>query len=382
MDLFDKKPQPQLITRFPDHENTALQTAREGVILLKNRNAILPITNENSEILLLGDYIHKKAFGGGSSEVKGYHQITQYEALHKIFGDNLTFDASPTDAIIAHAKTIILSIGTQEAESWDRPFALDIGEEKYIQRIVNLNSNVIILVNSGSAIRMTDWADKAAAILYCFYNGQNGNIAVAEIINGEVNPSGKLPFTIEKEFSDSPGSDYIPEGEVLYYGANDEWEKNRSVYDVEYKEGIFVGYRWYEHKNIQPLYPFGFGLSYSQFEYSQLQVHTPTHNIADGLEISFTIHNRGSSDGQEIAQLYVHDCEASVVRPLKELKGFQKAFIAAGESAAVRLQLNADAFAFWCEQKQDWRSESGEFDILVGRSSAHIELHQRISLNA
>lgn len=380
MDLYNKKPQPQLVSKFPEHENIALQTAREGVVLLQNRNAILPLQSNDEEVLLLGDYIHKKAFGGGSSEVKGYHQITQYEALHKVLGERAHYDVAPTDETIKNAKRIILSVGTQDAESWDRPFALDIGEELYVRRIVNLNPNVIVLVNSGSAIRMTDWAEQAAAIVYCFYNGQNGNIAVTEILTGEVNPSGKLPFTIEREFSDSPGADYIPEGEVLYNGANDEWEKHRPVYDVEYKEGVFVGYRWYEKHNIAPLFPFGFGLSYTQFSYSDLTLNSDTQRADDGIDLSFTVTNNGLMDGSEVAQVYVRDCAASVERPLKELKGFRKCSLATKEAQTVRIHLDRKAFAFWSTDARDWVTESGEFEILVGSSSRDIALRQVISL--
>lgn len=313
--------------------------------------------------------------------MKGYHQITQYEALHKIFGERARYDASPTDDTIKNAKRIILSIGTHDAESWDRPFALDIGEERYVRRIVNLNPNVIVLVNSGSAIRMTDWADQAAAILYCFYNGQNGNIAVAEILTGEVNPSAKLPFTIEKEFSDSPGADYIPDGEVLYNGANDEWEKHRSIYDVEYKEGIFMGYRWYEKKNIAPLFPFGFGLSYTQFAFSELVLATDSQKVDDGVDVSFTITNQGSREGQEVAQIYVRDCAASVERPLKELKGFRKCLLAPGQTKTLHVHLDRQAFAFWSTETHAWVTESGEFEILVGNSSQDIALRQTINLS-
>lgn len=380
MDLYNKKPQPQLVSKFPEHENIALQTAREGVVLLKNRDAILPLASTGEDILLLGDHIHKKAFGGGSSEVKGYHQITQYEALHKVFGEHIHFDAAPTDDTIRNAKRIILSIGTQDAESWDRPFALGVGEERYVRRIVKLNPNVVILVNSGSAIRMTDWADNAAAILYCFYNGQNGNIAVAEILTGEVNPSGKLPFTIEKEFKDSPGADYVPSGEVLYYGANDEWEKQRQVYDVEYKEGIFVGYRWYDYKNIEPLFPFGFGLSYTQFAYDDLKLRCPSGRAEDGIEVTFAVTNTGRVDGQEVAQVYVRDCTASVERPPKELKGFSKVSLAAGESRQLSLRLEAQAFAFYCTEKHAWVVEAGDFEIMVGCSSRDLCLSATINL--
>src|SRR5690606_13883959 len=230
------------------------------------------------------------------------NQVTLHQALTKAFGERARYQASPTDDMIRNAKRIILAVGTQDAESWDRSFQLEVGEEAYVKRIVSLNPNVIVLVNSGSGIRMTDWHQQAAAILYCFYNGQNGNTASAEILTGDVNPSGKLPFTIEREFSDGPGADYIPKGEVLDHGANDEWEKICPRYDLEYNEGVFVGYSWYDSRNIEPLYPFGFGLSYTQFSYSDLVV-SPPKNGDSHVEVRFGISNTGSVAGQEVAQL-------------------------------------------------------------------------------
>jgi beta-glucosidase len=381
MELYDKKPQPELIHKYPEHEKIALQTAREGVVMLRNQNQILPLDKSSEdEILLLGPYIHKKAVGGGSSEVKGYNQVTLYQALHKAFGGRVRYETSPTDEQIRSAKRIILAVGTQDAESWDRPFQLDPHEELYARHIVRLNSNVIVLVNSGSGIRMTDWYQHAAAILYCFYNGQNGHTAVAEILTGDVNPSGKLPFTIEREFSDGPGADYVPAGEVLYNGANDEWEKIHPVYDVEYKEGVFVGYRWYDSRNIEPLYPFGFGLSYTQFSYSDLVV-TPPKGGENHVEVRFKISNTGTVAGQEIAQIYVRDLHSSEPRPFKELKGFRKVSLAPGEHTLVQIELPPSAFAFWSTKMDNWLVEPGDFEILVGSSSRDIRLKSQFNLN-
>jgi beta-glucosidase len=381
MALFDKKPQPDFIHKYPEHEKIALNTAREGAVLLRNHNQILPLDkNGDGEILLLGNYIHKKAVGGGSSEVKGYNQVTLYQALHKVFGERARYEASPTDDTIRNATRIILSIGTQDAESWDRSFQLEAGEEAYVKRILRLNPNVIVLVNSGSGIRMTDWHQQAAAILYCFYNGQNGNTAIAEILTGDVNPSGKLPFTIEREFADGPGADYIPEGEVLYNGANDEWEKIYPVYDLEYKEGVFVGYRWYDSRNIEPLYPFGFGLSYTQFSYSDLVVIPPKSGDSH-VEVRFRISNTGNITGQEIAQLYVRDLHSSEPRPHKELKGFRKVQLAPGEHTTVQFELSSSAFAYWSSAIRNWLVEPGDFEILVGSSSRDIRLKNQLHLN-
>lgn len=381
MGSYDIKPQPELLeANIQTHRAVALQTAREGAVLLRNQNNTLPLTQPPTQILLLGDYINKKAAGGGSSFVRSQINTTQYEALAETYGaDKLKYMAAPTDEDIKNAELIILSIGTQDAESWDRPFALHIGEEAYIERIVALNQNVIVLVNSGSGIRMTDWHEQCAAILYCWYNGEDGNRAIAEIISGKVNPSGKLPITIEKDFADSPGADYVPDGETLYQGEQDPWEAAREIYDVEYNEGVFVGYRWYESKNIEPLYPFGFGLSYTDFAYKNLDIDSELL-AGESLSVEFEIENTGEVQGAEIAQIYVRDLECSVPRPDRELKGFAKIELKPGESKALKLELPPKAFAFWAEEQNDWCIEAGEFEILLGSSSQDIRLRATVTI--
>jgi beta-glucosidase len=380
MDLFAKTPQPKLLSQYPIHEQIAQQTAREGTVLLRNQGNILPLKNNGDDILLLGTYIHKKAVGGGSSEVKGYNQITLFQALKHEFGEAAHYEASPTDDMIRSAKRIILSVGTQDAESWDRPFVMDNSEELYIKRIVKLNANVVVLVNTGSGVRMTDWYQQAAAIVYCFYNGQNGNTALAEIITGKINPSGKLPFTIEREFTDGPGANYIPPGEALYYGENNAWEAARAVYDVPYQEGVLVGYRWYDTKQIEPLYPFGFGLSYTEFHFQNLTLHSGTDAHGVFVDVTCEIQNIGKMSGQEVVQIYVSDIESSEIRPAKELKGFRKITLNSGETKKFTLRLTQAAFSFWSSTIKNWLMEAGEFEISVGNSSRNILLRKSIYL--
>lgn len=382
MDLYNQKPQPELKKKFPQHEKVALQTAREGIVLLRNEKRVLPLNAKQDKVLLLGDGIVNKASGGGSSYVKGYQQVTQLQALQAVFGERVEYQAAPTDEAIKKAERIIVSVGTQDAESWDRPFALDISEELYLRRIVGLNPNVIVLVNSGSGIRMTDWYQQAAAIVYCWYNGQNGNTALAEILTGKVNPSGRLPFTIEREFEHGPGADYVPKGETLYQGANDEWEKIHPVYDVHYKEGVFVGYRWYEKQGIEPLYPFGYGLTYTQFDYATLQMSHGEIAQGESLTVSFGLRNSGPMAGSEVAQVYVRDLVSSVPRPGRELKGFKKVNLKAGEHQFVSITLAPSAFTFWCEKTHAWVSEPGEFEILVSSSARDVVLKGTVTLVA
>ncbi len=379
MDLFELEPRTDLLANFPRHEAVALQTAREGTVLLRNDAGTLPLVGDE-QILVIGDYLTYKAHGGGSARVEGYDTVHLLDALTAEFGERIAFDKAPTWERIEQAKTVILSIGTMDSEGWDRPFELNENDESFIRKVVSLNKNVVVLVNSGSGIRMTGWADRTAAIVYCWYNGQNGHIAVAEILSGKTNPSGKLPMTIEREFADSVDPDYVPDGEHLYGSWSDPWEAAREKYDIHYDEGVFVGYRWYDSKGIEPLYPFGHGLSYTSFEYSELLVSRTRFGVDDVLEVSFSISNAGTVAGAEIAQLYVSDKQSSVVRPPRELKGFKRVQLAAGESKTVTLSLDRAAFSFWSSEQRGWLAESGDFELIIAASSRDPRLSATVEL--
>jgi len=374
MGLLDRpvKDESYLAT-FPEHEKIALQTARESVVLLRNENNLLPVLpGSNNIILLTGDYVEKIPHGGGSADVEGYNKITMLDALKKVYGENLHYVKDPTDDQIKTANVVLLSIGTYDSEGWDKPFALPESTEKQILNIAGKNPNVVVIVNTGGGIKMTDWNEKVGAILYAWYPGQNGNTALAEIISGKVNPSGKLPFTIEKKFEDSPGYPYIPEGEKLYNNWIDDMSPNIPIRNIVYKEGIFVGYRWYESKKITPLYPFGYGLSYTKFEYSNLKLSEKTMQKGDALTAAIEVKNVGNAAGAETVQLYVHDVESSLPRPLKELKGFNKVFLNPGENKTVEITLHEKDFSYWDPAKKNWFAEPGEFVILVGAASNDI----------
>ncbi len=280
---------------------------------------------------------------------------------------------------ISSADIVLLSTGTSDSEGSDRPFDLPDDELQNIQRVLDLNEQSVVIVNSGSGINMTPWIDKTPAVIYAWYGGQIGNKALTEILSGTVNPSGKLPITIEKQFRDSPGYGYIPEGEELYSS----WPENaftHQLYDIEYDEGIFVGYRWYEHKNIEPLFAFGHGLSYSEFQYSNVSISSDTFSKNDQIEVTFTLKNTSEIDGSETVQLYVQDIESSHTRPVKELKRFKKMFLKAGERKTVRIILDREAFSYWNPDMKQWYAEPGEFNILVGSSSDNIQLTQNVTL--
>jgi beta-glucosidase len=380
MRLDERKKEPAYYNSFENHELIALQTAREGIVLLKNADNILPLSNKAESILLTGDFVETLARGGGSAAVEGYNHHLMLDELRKEFGERIRYIKDPDSGQIKTATVVLCNIGTSDAEGWDRPFELPADQEKKVMECVNNNPNTIVIVTSGSGVRMTAWYEQAKAIIYAWYGGQTGNQALAEIISGKTNPSGKLPITIEREFKDSPGYGYLPEHEKLYTGWNIEEEKAHPVYDVNYKEGIFVGYRWYEHKNIAPLCPFGHGLSYTNFDYSDLRLDKKKFSQNDTVTVNFAITNTGKVTGMEIAQVYIQDVESSVPRPVKELKGFKKVSLAPGQSEVVSVKLGRSDFAFWNPQTKEWFAEKGKFVIHVGPSSADIRLKQEIEL--
>ena len=256
--------------------------------------------------------------------------------------------------------------GSIELESRDRPFELPYGQDLLINELAKVNPNIIISLHAGGGVKMTPWVNQVKAIVHLLYPGQEGGKAFAEIISGKANPSAKLPFTIEKEWEDSPT-----------FGNYDETRKERKVY---YKEGIFVGYRGYDQKQTEALFPFGYGLSYTSFEYSNLQIEKVSKE--NNVELSFNIINTGEYEGAEVAQIYVHDNVSKEIRPLKELKGFKKVFLRPGETKKVSITLDKEAFRYFSEKKSNWIFEPGDFEIWVGASSKDIKLKTKLYLRS
>lgn len=379
MRLYDRKKESKYYETFPQHVETALNTAREGIVMLRNQNNILPIKSDVSNILITGDYVEEFLNGGGSGEVEGYDNITMLEAIKDEFGDRVKFIKNASVEEIKNASLVLCNVGTVDSEGYDRPFALPENQEAKVKTCVDNNPNTVVIVTSGSGIRMTDWNEKAAAILYSWYLGQTGNIAIAEILSGKTNPSGKLPMTIEKEFDDTPANGYM-RGENFYVGWNGEGESAHPIYDLEYEEGVFVGYRWFENKNIAPLYPFGFGLSYSNFVISNPTISKEKIPSNEEITISVEITNESEVAGSEVIQLYVEDVEASVERPIKELKRFAKVKLNAGETKKIELTLGKDELSFWNPETKSWYAEKGKFKLHIGTSSQDIKEVKEIEL--
>jgi len=380
MRLFEREKAPQYYAKFPEHELVARETAREGIVLLKNEDKILPLRSGVKSILVTGDYVREIARGGGSAFVEGYNNRTMLDELKQEFGNRIKYVENPTIEEIQSAEIVLCNIGTNDSEGYDRPFELPVNQEHRVIKCVTNNPHTVVIVTSGSGVRMTDWSEQAKAIIYAWYGGQIGNQALVEIIAGKTNPSGKLPITIEKEFKDSPGFGYLPEGESLYSDWDGEGERLHPVYDVHYSEGVFVGYRWYESRNIEPLYYFGHGLSYTNFEYSNLKVSKSKFSDTESITVSLEIKNTGLTKGKETVQLYIEDVACSEPRPLKELKAFQKVELEPGKSKTVTFQLNRQHFSFWHPRIGSWLAEKGKFILHLGSSVSDIRLKQELEL--
>lgn len=365
----DRKFEGSLDEMFARHADVAYTVASEGAVLLKN-DGVLPIdANNRLKVLLTGRFATECPRGKGSAEVIGFDNVTMTDALREKFGNNLTVAKDPTVEMIAAADIVIASVGTIDAESTERPFALPSADEAFVKMCVENNPNTVVVVNSGSGIRMTGWADKAAAILYDWYPGQNGLRAMADILVGKVNPSGKLPMTIEKDFSDSPARNSVPKGAKMMRNVNEYFFR---VYDVNYDESVLVGYRWYETKGIEPLFPFGYGLSYTTFSLGKARLSSSTMKAGKPVKVSVLLTNTGDREGAEVVQLYISEKNPTVLRPKKELKGFRKVNLRPGEKTVVEFEIDTQDLMFWDDVKHDWAFNAGDYVVSLGTSSADI----------
>ncbi|HEY0377379.1 MAG TPA: glycoside hydrolase family 3 C-terminal domain-containing protein [Pyrinomonadaceae bacterium] len=330
--------------------------------------------------LVLDNWAENRALGGSATlnldaaphkvmlEQRGRSQWLGGRLRLGIFRQGQTVDrealklASTADAVVVAAGFDFET----ESEGSDRTFRLPPGQDELIQQIAAANKNTIVVLTAGGGSDMTAWLGATPAVIQAWYPGQEGGTALAQILFGEVNPSGRLPVTFERKWEDNPAH-------ASYYPASPDTKR------VEYKEGVFVGYRGYEKNNTQPLFPFGHGLSYTTFKYSNLSV-KPAAGGASRYEVSFDVQNTGSREGADVAQVYIGDKHSNVPRPAKELKGFAKVSLRPGETRRVTIPLDARSFSYYDISAKQWRAEPGDFDVLVGRSSAQIELRGKLTL--
>jgi beta-glucosidase len=303
--------------------------------------------------------------------------VLEHHGRSAWLGTKLRLGIVPHDGVVeqeakllaAKADVVVVAVGFDpetESEGADRIFHLPPGQEQLIQEMRAANKNVVVVITSGGAVDMNSWLDQASAVLQAWYPGQEGGTALAEILFGDVNPSGRLPVSFEQRWEDNPVHDtYYPEA-----GSK----------QVVYKEGVFVGYRGYQHTGKKPLFPFGYGLSYTSFSYSNLSVETGTTKGGWQTEVAFDITNTGRREGAEVAQMYVSDKHAKLPRPAEELKGFSKVILKPGEKRRVKLILDERALSYYDVESRQWHAEPGQFEVLVGNSSESIHLRGRLTL--
>lgn len=376
--------------------NIAYEIASEAIVLLKNENNLLPLNqNEVKSIAIIGqNAVQPQSFGGMTASVKAKYEVSPLEGIKKKVGDKIILKYAPgyepnyekepegshvypvnepnqelIDEAVQLAKeseVVILLAGTNrdvETEGQDRrDIQLPFGQNELIKSVTEANKNTIVVVVAGAACDINLPAETAPAMLWSWYNGSEAGNALADVLFGDVNPSGKLPFTIPKKLEDvgAHALDAYPGKDLA----------------VKYKEGILVGYRWFDTKQIEPRYPFGFGLSYTDFDYKQLSI-----SKAEGkINIMVTLENSGKVKGKETVQCYIQDTESSVMRPAKELKAFTKTELKPGEVKTVSLSINKEDLAYFNETNEKWTFEPGEFKVMVGSSSRDIRLEEVINL--
>jgi beta-glucosidase len=295
-----------------------------------------------------------------------FRKDSKFQAgLGVVFAQNAAVENAKSAA--AKADAVILCVGfdtTTEGEGRDRTFKLPGGQNALVNAILAANKNTTIVLSGGGNVDMTQWIDNTPALLHVWYPGQEGGRALAAILFGDVSPSGKLPVSFEREWKDN----------ATYNSYYDNGTKH-----VKYSEGVFLGYRHFDKSSVKPMFPFGFGLSYTTFKYGNLNV-TPSFKHGDPVTVTFDVTNTGGREGAEVGQVYVSDTHASVPRPIKELKGFGKVNLKPGETKTITVKLNDRSFSYYDVSKKAWVAEPGDFGILVGSSSAKIELTGKTTL--
>lgn len=373
--LLDQPAKDESIPEDYDYSRQmAYNAAIEAPVLLTN-NGLLPL--RKGRIVVLGPNANTVAYGGGSGRMdpipgRSITPLAGLQALGKKYQvqyiDHAEFTADEQKAL-AKANAVIVVAGFNhdtERENHDRTYALPEGQNELIAAAASLNKNTVVIINSGGEVDITPFQDDVAAIILAWYGGQESGKALADIISGKVSPSGKLPFTFWGSEQKNPASAYYAATTPEVYQSS----KSRDPFPhATYAEGLFVGYRGVEKFGVAPLFPFGYGLSYTSFAYSDGAV-IPT---ADGCEVVFTVKNTGKMDALETAQVYVAPQHPSVMRPAFELKGFAKQAIAKGKSVEYRIALNRSDFSFYDRCTHSWKVDPGEYKILVGTSSGDIQ---------
>lgn len=370
---------PQEFTMEKDHEE-AQHIAEESMVLLKNENHILPLKTSEKAAFIGGFARNPRFQGGGSSHINCFKTTNVLDSVpcdaQVVYAEGFPADRDFYDKALAdeavkaaaEADKAVIFAGLPESfesEGYDRShMRLPECQNRLITEILKVQPNTVIVLHNGSPVEMP-WLGEIKGLLETYLGGQAGGAAAANILYGKINPSGKLAETMPLKLSDNPS--------YLNFGGGEK---------VEYREGIFVGYRYYDTKEMDVAFPFGYGLSYTTFAYSNLKLSMENPTEKDTVMVSADITNTGKSAGKEVVQLYIRDLTGSAIRPEKELKGFEKVFLEPGETKTVTMELNKRSFAWYNTELHDWFAASGDYEILVGASSRDIRLTETLHLNS
>lgn len=373
---------PAMLSSLATHKQVARDAADEAITLLKNADHILPIEpGKAKKIAVVGtDDAITVATGRGSGAVSGYDLVDYMAGLSAVYG-NAVFRAE-NEEDVRSADTVLLFVAKKASEGFDVPWDVP-GLTEQVRHYASLNRNLVVILSAGNGVPMP-WLDDVKGLVFAYFLGQESGHALADVLSGAVTPSGKLPFTIEKDFRDSPAFNYnrLADGSYFWLGSrgdSQEIQRKLGGVTIRYDEGPFIGYRWYEKKKLPVSFPFGFGLSYTTFVYSDMKTSATVLHSDAPITVRFTIQNTGTRDGAEVAQLYVADPNAPVDRPVKELKGFQRVFLKAGEKKTVEIRVHANDLAYWDDHAHRWEKHHGRYVLELGSSSADIRSKRTIS---
>jgi beta-glucosidase len=392
--LFDKPHTGGGAVDTQEQRTVARTAAAESIVLLKNAGDLLPVAKTVHSIAVIGpDAAVARTGGGGSSLVRANYAVTPLDGIRERAGNaipvtyaqgvsmpgedaskdspgvraQLRRDAAAVAGKVDLAIVVVGNAPSIESEGFDRKtLRLPEGQDELIAAIVQANKNTVVVINAGSPVAMDPWVDQVPAILTMWYGGQEGGHAIASVLFGDFTPSGKLPVTFPRRIEDTPAFGHYP-GENLH---------------TTYSEGIYVGYRHYDRANVDPMFPFGHGLSYTKFDYSDLKI-TP-EKIGPGrrIQVSMTVKNSGARAGAEVVQLYLHQAKSSADRPPQELKGFRRVMLTPGQSQAVTFTLDPRDMSFYSVARHAWVAEPSAFDVMMGASSRDIRLKGSFELAA
>ena len=370
---------PQEFTMEKDHEE-AQHIAEESMVLLKNENHILPLKTSEKAAFIGGFARNPRFQGGGSSHINCFKTTNVLDSVpcdaQVVYAEGFPADRDFYDKALAdeavkaaaEADKAVIFAGLPESfesEGYDRShMRLPECQNRLITEILKVQPNTVIVLHNGSPVEMP-WLGEIKGLLETYLGGQAGGAAAANILYGKINPSGKLAETMPLKLSDNPS--------YLNFGGGEK---------VEYREGIFVGYRYYDTKEMDVAFPFGYGLSYTTFAYSNLKLSMENPTEKDTVMVYADVTNTGKSAGKEVVQLYIRDLTGSAIRPEKELKGLEKVFLEPGETKTVTMELNKRSFAWYNTELHDWFAASGDYEILVGASSRDIRLTETLHLNS